>query len=263
MGACCFKPTSQTSEEHEVVQADNNNSSDGGRRPHRTNRPTGEGDPPVLVAGVDGRSGPGPGNKLLCRKPPVWNADHPMTRGQLLSKRDEFWDTAPAFNGKPEIWQALRAAAECEDTETAQAIMAAVNVTLPHGNLSVVYDELGNKYDIPPYCLSEPTNMVKDESSESLPAVNETAEKTSEESQELAEMSIRLRLSTGAELEWSGLSNVTIGELKTFVEAKENLAPARQRCFFGGQLLTDAHTLQKAKIPSESVVQIMVRPDDV
>mmetsp|Transcript_16178 Transcript_16178/g.54181 ORF Transcript_16178/g.54181 Transcript_16178/m.54181 type:complete len:250 (-) Transcript_16178:127-876(-) len=249
MGACCFKPTSQTSEEHEVVQADNNNSSDGGRRPHRTNRPTGE--------------GPGPGNKLLCRKPPVWNADHPMTRGQLLSKRDEFWDTAPAFNGKPEIWQALRAAAECEDTETAQAIMAAVNVTLPHGNLSVVYDELGNKYDIPPYCLSEPTNMVKDESSESLPAVNETAEKTSEESQELAEMSIRLRLSTGAELEWSGLSNVTIGELKTFVEAKENLAPARQRCFFGGQLLTDAHTLQKAKIPSESVVQIMVRPDDV
>ena len=106
MGACCFKPTSQTSEENEV-QADNNHSSDGGRRPHRTNRPTGEGELPVLQAGVDRRTGPGPGNKLLCRKPPVWNADHPMTRGQLLSKRDEFWDTAPAFNGKPEIWQVV------------------------------------------------------------------------------------------------------------------------------------------------------------
>eukprot|EP00960_Hanusia_phi_P073237 767964-Hanusia_phi.AAC.4 len=130
--------------------------------------------------------------------------------------------------------QALRAAAECEDTETAQAIMAAVNVTLPHGNLSVVYDELGNKYDIPPYCLSEPMNLVKDESSESLPVVNETSERNVEQSQEISEVSIRLRLSTGAELEWTegdggksgqgdddvvtGLSNVTIGALKAFVE---------------------------------------------
>jgi hypothetical protein len=30
-----------------------------------------------------------------------------MTQGQLLSKRDEFWDTAPAFNGRPEIWQVV------------------------------------------------------------------------------------------------------------------------------------------------------------
>jgi len=52
-----------------------------------------------------------------------------MTKGQLLSKRDEFWDTAPAFVGRSEIWQALRAAAECEDMETAQAIMSAVDVT--------------------------------------------------------------------------------------------------------------------------------------
>lgn len=72
---------------------------------------------------------PGPGNKQICRKAPEWKSDGPMTRGQLLSKRDEFWDTAPAFNGRQEIWQALRAAAECEDTETAQAIMSAVNVT--------------------------------------------------------------------------------------------------------------------------------------
>jgi hypothetical protein len=52
-----------------------------------------------------------------------------MTRGQLLSKRDEFWETAPAYQGRPEIWQALRAAVECDDTDTAQAIMSAVDVT--------------------------------------------------------------------------------------------------------------------------------------
>ena len=28
-----------------------------------------------------------------------WKSDIPLTDGQLISKRDEFWDTAPAFEG--------------------------------------------------------------------------------------------------------------------------------------------------------------------
>lgn len=71
-----------------------------------------------------------------------------MTKGQLLSKRDEFWDTAPAFNGRSEIWQALRAAVECEDTDTAQAIMSAVDVTYaPFANLCTLYrlDQLASR----------------------------------------------------------------------------------------------------------------------
>ena len=45
------------------------------------------------------------GNKHICRPAPVWTADHPMIRGQLLSKRDDFWETSPLYGGKPEIWQ--------------------------------------------------------------------------------------------------------------------------------------------------------------
>ena len=41
-----------------------------------------------------------------------WKSDIPLTEGQLMSKRDEFWDTAPAFEGKTEIWVALKAAVE-------------------------------------------------------------------------------------------------------------------------------------------------------
>ena len=41
-----------------------------------------------------------------------WKSDIPLTEGQLKSKRDEFWDTAPAFEGKSEIWNALKAAVE-------------------------------------------------------------------------------------------------------------------------------------------------------
>ena len=63
-----------------------------------------------------------------------------MTMGQLKSKRDEFWDTEPAFHGRQEIWQALKAAAECEDADTAQAIISAISVTYaprgPHARCS-------------------------------------------------------------------------------------------------------------------------------
>lgn len=55
---------------------------------------------------------------------------------QLNSKRDEFWDTAPAFEGRKEIWDALKAAAnacEAKDFELAQAILNGANVTIPYG----------------------------------------------------------------------------------------------------------------------------------
>ena len=73
-----------------------------------------------------------------------------MTEGQLKSKRDEFWDTAPAFEGKAEIWAALKAAVEAtettpqeEDFQLAQAILDGAGVSLPHGSLVECYDELG------------------------------------------------------------------------------------------------------------------------
>lgn len=59
-----------------------------------------------------------------------------MTEGQLRSKRDEFWETAPAFEGRKEIWDALRAAsshAEQGDYALAQAILDGANISLPDG----------------------------------------------------------------------------------------------------------------------------------
>ncbi|XP_038844438.1 ubiquitin domain-containing protein 2-like [Salvelinus namaycush] len=74
-------------------------------------------------------------NQALKREKPKWKSDYPMTDGQLRSKRDEFWDTAPAFEGRKEIWDALRAAAqafESNDHELAQAIIDGASITLPH-----------------------------------------------------------------------------------------------------------------------------------
>ncbi|XP_048464755.1 ubiquitin domain-containing protein 1 [Rhincodon typus] len=80
-------------------------------------------------------------NEPLKKERPKWKSDYPMTDGQLRSKRDEFWDTAPAFEGRKEIWDALKAAAyaiECNDHELAQAIVDGASITLPHGQYFVL-----------------------------------------------------------------------------------------------------------------------------
>lgn len=80
-------------------------------------------------------------NHPLCQEVIRWKSDIPLTNGQLRSKRDEFWDTAPAFDGRKEIWDALRAAAtayEACDFELAQAILDGANISVPNGICNIL-----------------------------------------------------------------------------------------------------------------------------
>lgn len=109
----------------------------------------------------------------MCHETIRWKSDVPLTEGQLRSKRDEFWDTAPAFEGRKEIWDALRAAAvaaEAMDYELAQAILDGASVSVPNGYLTECYDELGARYQVPIYCLSYPINIVKEDNGRDSPA---------------------------------------------------------------------------------------------
>lgn len=78
-------------------------------------------------------------NQPLKAEKPKWKSDVPLTEGQLRSKRDEFWDTAPAFEGRKEIWDALKAAAyaiETGDHALAQAIVDGASISLPNGKIN-------------------------------------------------------------------------------------------------------------------------------
>lgn len=79
-------------------------------------------------------------NQPLKKERPPWTSEMPLTEGQLRSKRDEFWETAPAFEGRKEIWDALRAAAETDDHTLAQAIVDGANITLPTGKLKFMLE---------------------------------------------------------------------------------------------------------------------------
>ncbi|XP_027771027.1 ubiquitin domain-containing protein 1-like isoform X1 [Solanum pennellii] len=95
------------------------------------------------------------------RKPKPWKHSEPITRAQLVQMRDEFWDTAPHYGGRKEIWDALRAAAE-SDISLAQAIVDSAGIIVQSPDLTICYDERGAKYELPKYVLSEPTNLIRD-----------------------------------------------------------------------------------------------------
>ncbi|KAH7979395.1 hypothetical protein HPB49_009313 [Dermacentor silvarum] len=205
--------------------------------------------------------------------------------GQLRSKRDEFWDTAPAFEGRKEIWDALKAAAyaaETNDFTLAQAIIDGANISLPNGtppfatptlSISVVhvlqekyvsamvqslgtlldcYDELGNRYQLPVYCLSAPGNLVEDASD---------AESPSPESEPCAghEILLKLRLSTtGKDTKMAVRTGETILAAKRRLEDLEGIPASHQRWFFGGKLLSDRTRVDEAKLQMGFVVQVAV-----
>ncbi|EPY80970.1 ubiquitin domain-containing protein 1 [Camelus ferus] len=194
-------------------------------------------------------------NEPLKKERLKWKSDYPMTDGQLRSKRDEFWDTAPAFEGRKEIWDALKAAAyaaEANDHELAQAILDGASITLPHGTLCECYDELGNRYQLPIYCLSPPVNLLLEHTEE------ESLEPPEPTPSVRREFPLKVRLSTGKDVRLSASLPDTVGQLKRQLHTQEGIEPSWQRWFFSGKLLTDRTRLQETKIQKDFVIQVII-----
>ncbi|CAB1312406.1 unnamed protein product [Coregonus sp. 'balchen'] len=169
-------------------------------------------------------------NEPLKKECTKWKSEYPMTEGQLRSKRDEFWDTAPAFDGRKEIWDALRAAAS--------------------------YDELGNRYQLPAYTLAPPANLITECTNESQAPDQKEQKKPPPPPKE--EFQLRVRLSCGKDLRISASMSDSISQLKRALEGQEDIEAAHQRWFFAGKLLTDKTRLQDTKIQKDFVVQVIV-----
>ncbi|KAI9804294.1 MAG: hypothetical protein M1833_007101 [Piccolia ochrophora] len=104
----------------------------------------------------------------------IWTSKRQWTRQQLDREREEFFDTR--VTGRPETWSAIRVALETMETDlgTAQTILDAAGVTLPTGDLiNGAYDDVGNFYQLPEQCISDPLNIV-DTSSTRHPRKNES-----------------------------------------------------------------------------------------
>jgi len=216
---------------------------------------------------------------------PRWKSDIPLTQGQLRSKRDEFWDTAPAFEGRKEIWDALRAAAlalEQNDHALAQAIIDGASISLPHGTLTECYDELGSRYQLPVYCLSSPTNLVRenadpeddddnddddggggndknDEGGDGDGKAKKSAGEKKPPEDSGVDLPLKLRLSSGEDVKVNVRSKDTVLSVKKLLCSKHpEIKVEYQRWYFAGKMLNDAMRLEEAKLKRGYVVQVIV-----
>lgn len=131
------------------------------------------------------------------------------------------------------------------------------------GALTECYDELGNRYQLPVYCLSPPVNMIEERSEEldgSDPDSGAADPSTGSASDTASggECQLRLRLSTGRDLRLAVRSTDTVGMMKRRLQGYEGVPAATQRWFFSGRPLTDRLRLDQLNISRDYVVQVIL-----
>lgn len=131
--------------------------------------------------------------------------------------------------------------------------MDSIFCLLPPGSLTECYDELGNRYQLPVYCLAPPVNLITERSEEESVPENAEAQTAPKK-----EFQLKVRLSTGKDVRLSASMTDPVGLLKKQLQAQEGIEVARQRWFFSGKLLTDKTRLQDTKIQKDFVVQVIV-----
>ena len=124
--------------------------------------------------------------------------------------------------------------------------------SLFEGALTECYDELGNRYQLPVYCLAPPINMIEEKSDIETLDIPEPPPNSGYECQ------LRLRLSTGKDLKLVVRSTDTVYHMKRRLHAAEGVEPSSQRWFFSGRPLTDKMKLEELKIPKDYVVQVIM-----
>lgn len=130
------------------------------------------------------------------------------------------------------------------------------------GALTECYDELGNRYQLPVYCLSPPVNMIEERSEELDGSDQDSAADPSTGSGSDAAMGgecqLRLRLSTGRDLRLAVRSTDTVGMMKRRLQNLEGVPSSTQRWFFSGRPLTDRLRLDQLNISRDYVVQVIL-----
>lgn len=178
-----------------------------------------------------------------CRQTAAWFTE--ATREEVDRKKQEFWDTR--VQGDANQWAALKAACEATDSGerhvgTAEAIVKASGLIMHQDYIMVCYDELGFKYELPPFVINEPTGYgegKEEQVTPSLPGVP-------------LELTVRSAKRPDAAVHIN--SNQTSKELKTAYIAAAKVE-GTVRLFFNGRELKDGACLYG--LSSGVVVQAM------
>mmetsp|Transcript_24589 Transcript_24589/g.41002 ORF Transcript_24589/g.41002 Transcript_24589/m.41002 type:complete len:260 (-) Transcript_24589:1815-2594(-) len=201
--------------------------------------------------------------------------------GSSLSQRDldrmriEFWSTRT--EGNRIMWQSIRSAAEAlvsNDLPLATAILEASNIVTPSGTMELLYDERGQQYKVPIYCISNPIELVGENGfggGDGVGEENGTVSNTATTAPKIdgQPIALRVRVNPGdVNMAVTVSTSDTIKDLKAAVvetnnqstNSIPNLEESRQRIIFMGRELKDGQYIQDVKFDTQKVVQVFLRP---
>ena len=121
------------------------------------------------------------------------------------------------------------------------------------GYLSDVYDELGNRYVIPRYCLSRPTNMA----SRDHLAMTSSASSSQQAVGEPVVLKIRVS-SLRKDVRINVLSTDSIEVVKQKLLEEHGVEPSKVTMLFSGRVLANQTVVSELKIPRGHVIQAIV-----
>ena len=138
----------------------------------------------------------------------------------------------------------------------------------PPGRLTECYDELGSRYVIPPYCLSQPSNLIdptddKNTSTQSSSLRQRRAGGSSGGGESslppATTMTIKVRLATQPkDIKVSVLSTDRVRDLKRKLNELHSIDGRRITMLYSGRVLSNSTLLKDLDIPKGFVIQAIV-----
>lgn len=129
-------------------------------------------------------------------------------------------------------------------------IIVSYKIFMTAGYLTDCYDELGNRYQLPVYVLSHPTNLQRRDTEEDI-------DNDLNDSDPGEEIIVKLRLSNGKDLKLTVRSRHTVRQVKQTLAKAEDIR-CEQRWFYGGKLIADKVRIGETNIPKGHLIQVVV-----
>jgi hypothetical protein len=170
-----------------------------------------------------------------------------ITLEELNVKRNEYWETR--VEGEEKSWKALRLACEAPEGEDGIKAMIAAGLKLINKTLQLAFDKSGHKYDVPVFCINDPSIF-------DLPKKREISK------EELTGKPVDLKFRKAGvahDVKLQAKDNWSTLELKQEYIRKVNedgLEPQNIRLFFGGKEFKEDTVLAEYCIQDGQVIQV-------
>lgn len=192
-----------------------------------------------------------------------WDEELPnISREKLTRARKGFWESRTT--GEQQMWQCLKMACEVEDAETARQICSSAGLSRwarEKASDIFCFDELGNRYDVPMFCMCEPRNLVEgpiESDDVALHEADQHKDGVNDEDEVMMGLSVRMT-NRQKDIKLRAEASLSILELKEVLEEETKVPVADMRVLYMGGILQNHLTLASAKVKDNGIMQVFVK----